>query len=214
MLAFAFVVTTSAVAVVAQEPVYQPGNGVTDPVLTHEVKPNYTADAMRRKIQGDVELSAVVLKDGTVGDTHVTRTLDPDLDREAEKAAKQWRFKPATKNGEPVNVSVTIQMTFRLREDPIYRPPFGGVTAPKAVKTVDPEYEDSARQERIQGIVELEGVAEPDGTVTGIHVVKSLDERLDRQAMKALTEWRFTPAQKDGKAVRAFVRVEMSFSLK
>src|SRR5690349_14204291 len=83
----------------AQDVVYEPGNGVRNPVLIREVKPGYTADAMRRKVEGVVELSAVVLKDGTVGDTRVTRSLDPDLDKEAERAAKQWRFRPGTKDG-------------------------------------------------------------------------------------------------------------------
>jgi TonB family protein len=197
-----------------QEAVYRPGKGVTDPVLTHEVKPLYTDAAKSRKIQGAVELSAVVLKDGTVGETHITRSLDADLDREAEKAAKQWRFKPGTKDGEPVNVQVTIELTFTLRDGQIYRPGFGGVTFPKALKTVTADYDDDARRERVQGSVELEGVVETDGTVTGIHVTRSLDERLDRQAIKAFGQWRFTPAQKNGAAVRAFVRVEMTFNLK
>lgn len=213
-LAFAFIATMCVAPVLAQEPVYRPGNGVTDPVLTHQVKPAYTEGATRRKVEGHVELSAVVLKDGTVSETRVRRTLDPDLDKEAEKAAKQWLFKPGTKNGEPVNVRVILVLTFRLPDSSVYSPPFGGVTAPKAIKTVDPEYDDSARQERIHGTVELEGIAEPDGSVTGIHVAKSLDERLDRQAIKAFAQWRFAPAQKDGSAVRAFVHVNMSFTPK
>jgi protein TonB len=212
-----FVVALASLAfgipVRAQDVVYQPGNGVRDPVLTHEVKPVYTDAAKQRKVQGIVEMSAVVLGDGTVGDTRVTRSLDPDLDSEAIKAAKQWRFEPGTKDGVPVNVRVNIEMTFTLRDGPVYKAG-SGVTMPKAIKTVNPAYDDSARQERIQGTVELEGVVEPDGTVTGIHVTKSLDERLDKQAMKAFALWTFTPGQKDGAAVRVSVHVEMTFTLK
>jgi TonB family protein len=96
---------------------YRPGNGVENPRLIREVKPQYTADAMRAKIQGAVWLECVVLPDGTVGDVRVVRSLDSTfgLDQEAIRAAKQWRFQPGTRFGEPVPVLVTIELTFTLR---------------------------------------------------------------------------------------------------
>jgi protein TonB len=96
---------------------YRPGNGVELPQLIREVKPQYTADAMRAKIQGAVFLECVVLPDGTVGDVRVTRSLDSTfgLDQEAIRAAKQWRFRPGTRFGEPVPVLITIELTFTLR---------------------------------------------------------------------------------------------------
>lgn len=97
--------------------VYKIGNGVKSPVLRQEVKPTYTEGAMRRKVQGTVELSAVVLKDGTVGDdVIVTRSLDEELDQQAVKAAKQWLFKPGTKDDQAVAVQVNIELTFTLRD--------------------------------------------------------------------------------------------------
>jgi TonB family protein len=97
--------------------VYRPGSGIVLPRPIREVKPQYTADAMRAKIQGQVLLEAVVLPDGSVGDVEVVRSLDPvfGLDQEAIKAAKQWRFVPGTRQGQPVAVLVTIEMTFTLR---------------------------------------------------------------------------------------------------
>jgi len=96
---------------------YMPGNGVTNPVVLKEVKPAYTAEAMRAKVQGTVWLQCVVMPDGTVGNVHVTKSLDSTfgLDQEAIKAAKQWRFKPGMRMGEPVPVLVTIELTFTLR---------------------------------------------------------------------------------------------------
>jgi protein TonB len=86
-------------------------------VLLREVKPQYTAEAMRAKVQGRVMLECIVLADGTVGNVEVLRSLDPTfgLDQEAIKAAKQWRFDPGTRFGEPVAVLVTIELTFTLR---------------------------------------------------------------------------------------------------
>jgi TonB family protein len=96
---------------------YRPGNGVNLPQPLKEVKPQYTADAMRAKVQGTVLLECVVLPDGSVGSVEVVRSLDSTfgLDQEAIKAAKQWRFRPGTRFGEPVAVLVTIELTFTLR---------------------------------------------------------------------------------------------------
>jgi protein TonB len=97
--------------------VYHPGNGVTLPRVLREVRPQYTSDAMRAKVQGTVLLECVVRPDGAVGDIQVIRSLDPTfgLDQEAIKAAKQWRFAPGTRLGEPVSVLITIELTFTLR---------------------------------------------------------------------------------------------------
>lgn len=96
---------------------FRPGNGVTLPVVIQEVKPQYTAEAMRAKVQGTVLLECVVLPDGTVGPVEVVKSLDSSfgLDQEAVKAAKQWRFRPGMRMGEPVAVLVTIELTFTLR---------------------------------------------------------------------------------------------------
>lgn len=112
-------VTALAVALVggvaAQDQIYKIGEGIKAPVLVKEVKPNYTKAAMDRRVEGTVEVNAVILKDGTVGEVTVKRSLDEDLDQEAVKATKQWKFRPGTKDGEPVNVQVFIELTFSLR---------------------------------------------------------------------------------------------------
>jgi TonB family protein len=97
--------------------VYRPGSGIEIPRILTEVKPQYTADAMRAKIQGVVEMEAVVMPDGSVGDVQITRSLDRTfgLDQKAIEAVKQWRFAPGTRFGKPVPVLVTIELTFTLR---------------------------------------------------------------------------------------------------
>jgi TonB family protein len=99
--------------------VYLPGNGVSNPVLVREVKPNYTADALRAKIQGTVEMEAVVRVDGTIDprSIRIVRSLDSTfgLDREAIEAVKQWRFRPAMRTGQAVASFVTLELVFTLR---------------------------------------------------------------------------------------------------
>lgn len=99
------------------EQVYKPGPGITNPVVVREVRPVYTPEAMQKKIQGSVWLRAVVLADGTVGDIEIGRSLDATygLDREAARAAARWVFKPGTKDGKPIPVEVTIELTFTLK---------------------------------------------------------------------------------------------------
>jgi len=92
------------------------GAGVDGPVLVREREPAYTPEALRARIQGQVELQAVVLEDGTVGDVVVVKSLDRayGLDLEAIKAARQWRFLPARQDGRAVRIAVTMLLDFRI----------------------------------------------------------------------------------------------------
>ena len=96
--------------------VYQPGNGVSPPVPTFVPKPQYTADAMRARIQGTVWVECIVQTNGQCSETHVVRSLDQTfgLDQEAVKAARLFRFRPGMLKGEPVAVLVTIELSFTL----------------------------------------------------------------------------------------------------
>jgi len=98
--------------------VFRAGPGVTIPRVLKEVKPQHT-DAMRARIQGSVMLECVVKTDGTVGDVRVIRSLDATygLDQEAIRAARMWVFTPGTRNGEPVPVMVSIELTFSTGRD-------------------------------------------------------------------------------------------------
>jgi TonB family protein len=206
----------------------RPGDGqeipaagaVTPPVVVTEVKPFYPPDAMSEGKSGSVTLECTVNADGTVGDVRVTTPLDPALDDEAVKAARQWKFKPGMKDGKPVPVMVELEMSFavetrgpRLGSPEVYKPG-QDVTAPKAVSTPAPAYPPAATSARIQGSVTLECVVLPDGKVGHSRVAQSLHPQLDAEAMKALARWRFEPGMKDGRAVPVHVSVEMTFTLK
>ena len=77
---------------------------LASPRVLQEVKPQYTVEAMRARIEGVVGLEAVVLPTGTVGLVRVTKSLDPGLDEQAVKALRQWKFAPGTRLGVPVPV--------------------------------------------------------------------------------------------------------------
>ena len=102
----------------AQSVVYRPGNGVSLPKVVREVKPGYTPQAMEAKIQGSVWLECIVNEHGDISDVEVTRSLDTEygLDQEAILAARQWKFEPGRKDGKPVAVRITIELTFTLKK--------------------------------------------------------------------------------------------------
>ena len=90
-------------------------SGVEPPSIRHEVKPDYTDEARRRNIRGDVLMEIVVKRDGTVTNVRVLRGLGYGLDERAVEAVTQWSFNPATRKGVPVDVLVEVAMEFRLR---------------------------------------------------------------------------------------------------
>ena len=96
---------------------YKPGAGIENPQRIREVKPQYTPEAMRAKIQGTVELEAVVGPDGKVTDVRVIRSLDRvfGLDEQAKKAVLATPFIPGKKDGKPVAVLVVFELAFTLR---------------------------------------------------------------------------------------------------
>ena len=94
---------------------FRPGSGIEPPRLLREVKAEYTDDARRRGITGDVVLEIVVRRDGSVGDVRVLQGLGAGLDQRAITAVRQWRFAPARRRGEPVDVIVEVAVEFTLR---------------------------------------------------------------------------------------------------
>jgi len=87
-------------------------------------------------------------------------------------------------------------------------------TAPVALNEVDPAYTPDAMRDRIEGTVTLYAVIRPDGTVTDIKVLNSLDDRLDSSAMRALARWHFRPGTKNGEAIALEAVVQIPFRMK
>lgn len=94
---------------------YRPGSGITPPQILREVKADYTEDARRRGIQGEVLLEIVVRRDGGVGDVRLIRGLDGGLNDRAITAVRQWRWEPARRLGQAVDVVVEVAVEFTLR---------------------------------------------------------------------------------------------------
>jgi protein TonB len=82
--------------------------------VIHRADPEYTPEALEAKLTGTVVLSVVVDAEGNPTEVKVTRGLGNGLDEKAVECLQKWRFKPATRNGEPVPVKATVEVNFRL----------------------------------------------------------------------------------------------------
>jgi TonB family protein len=83
------------------------------PVAVQKVDPAYPLELMRRNVQGTVTLYAVIRSDGSVGDVRVLQGVDDRLDAYAKAALTHWRFEPATKNGNAVDLEAVVAIPFR-----------------------------------------------------------------------------------------------------
>jgi TonB family protein len=88
------------------------------PVATQEVDPGYPLELMRQNVQGIVILSAVIRNNGAVGEVKILRGVDDRLDQYASAALSRWRFRPATRNGDPVALQTIVMIPFRPMPKP------------------------------------------------------------------------------------------------
>lgn len=91
--------------------------GITDPERIHEERPPYTPEARAEKIEGAVEVEAIVSPAGRVTEARVTKSLDRKfgLDEQARLAALRTLFRPCKQNGKPVACVVKFAVQFTIR---------------------------------------------------------------------------------------------------
>lgn len=88
--------------------------GATRPVKVHDVKPEYTELAREARLQGVVILQTAIDQEGNVVDVDVLKGLEMGLTEAAVDAVKQWKFEPATMDGEPIPVSYNVTVNYQL----------------------------------------------------------------------------------------------------
>lgn len=91
------------------------GGEVDRPIKVHAPQPRYTEIARKARVQGRVIMEAIIDRHGNVTNVTVLKGLPMGLSEESVKAVKQWKFKPATLHGKPVDVYFTLTVTFQLQ---------------------------------------------------------------------------------------------------
>jgi protein TonB len=116
-------------------------------------------------------------------------------------------------NGVPGGVpnSVASLAPPPLPDEPIrYRP---DMTRPQIVSRVQPQYTELARRARLQGTAIVEAVIDEEGRVRDVRILKSLGMGLDRAALDAVAQWRFTPATLNGRPIKVLYTLTVNFAV-
>ena len=184
-------------------------------VAEYTTPPLYSDEARRRGIEGVVLVRAHIDASGRVNAARVTRALGFGLDQNALVALRQWRFHAGTRNTTPVPMDVDIEIGFTLRNESINAQIANdmvslvgpGVTPPQAVKVVNPHWPHGS----LTGTVVLDVVLLEDGTPRIVRILRSLRTDLDDIAVEAFAQWRFSPAQKDGRPIKVRMNAAVRF---
>ena len=92
----------------------QIGGGVSAPVLVYSVEPEFSEEARKAKVEGNVLVNLWVGTDGLPSHVRVLRGVGMGLDEKALEAVRQYRFKPAMENGKPVLVQLNVEVNFQI----------------------------------------------------------------------------------------------------
>jgi TonB family protein len=118
--------------------------------------------------------------------------------------AKQQEARAAEVRGSVGHVTASINGVYRVGS---------GITPPRLIFKMEPQYTEEARAAKYQGTVLLFIVVQPDGRATDIRVQRSLGLGLDEKAIEAVQQWRFKPGEKDGTPVPVQATIEVNFRL-
>jgi TonB family protein len=96
-------------------PGFRPKGRLAAPQPYEKVDPKYPSDAINQHIDGEVILYAIIRKDGSVDSIQVVHGIDPQLDHNAIEALSRWKFRPASREGVPVDIEAVVHIPFRFR---------------------------------------------------------------------------------------------------
>lgn len=186
--------------------VYRVGDGVTAPQVIKKTDPEYSEEARKARLQGTVLFRLIVDEYGLPRDLEITRAIGLGLDEKATEALSQWKFSPAMKDGQPVPVSVNVEINFRLldRKSPwyltraIFSAPAGA--SPPSLDRIN--YPDESL-DAPHAAVTIAFEVGPDGIPADLHVQDSSDPNAENLVLDTVRGWRFHPAMKDGVPVAA-----------
>ena len=177
--------------------------------------PLYSDEARRRSVEGIVSIGVSVDLAGRLIRASVVKGLGFGLDQNALVAVRQWRFSAGTADGTPMAMDAEIDVEFSLRSEAVNELIANdmatlvgpGVTPPRAVRTATL----GPARLRARGTVVLDVVLQENGTPKIVRILRPLTPEADDVAVRHFEQWRFTPAIKDGRAVKVRMNAEVTF---
>jgi len=90
---------------------------VSAPGPLRKIDPKYPPTLIKDHVEGEVVLYAVIRTDGSVDSIQLVRGIDEQLDANAMNALSQWKFRPATKQGTPIELEAIVHIPFHAPPD-------------------------------------------------------------------------------------------------
>ncbi|MFY9753299.1 MAG: TonB family protein [Candidatus Acidiferrales bacterium] len=87
---------------------------LSGPEPIKKVDPEYSQEMIKQRVSGEVVLYAIIRKDGSVDSIQLVRGLEPPLDRSAIQAFAQWKFRPGSRDGVPVDLEAIVHVPFNF----------------------------------------------------------------------------------------------------
>lgn len=166
--------------------------------------------------QGYVGATFHIASNGAPSAIRVTGAPADNVRDGVQKAIESWRFRPATEDGSkrPGNARIILECRpadFSPVQGEVYRG--SDMVAPAPLFRMEPEYSEEARKAKIEGVIGLTLIVEPDGKVSDIRIVRTLGMGLEEQAIGTVMQWRFKPGTRGSQPIRVFAQISVSFRL-
>lgn len=169
-------------------------------------------------------LSMVVGEDGLPRYVHVVHSAGDAFDLAAVHAVRQSKYEAGLRDGRAVPVRMLVRVVFAadgaaavpVMVQRTYRGAVDGSVVdypPKVLTRVDPNFSEEARKKKISGNVMVSLIVDEQGLPTDVTVVRGVGHGLDEQAIKAVRQYRFRPAMKDGKPVAQHIDIDVNFQI-
>jgi TonB family protein len=188
--------------------------GVSGPWLLNCVFPTD-----RPKEDTKIVLSFDVSETGVPVNLSVADPGSSALEPAVIEAIKQWRFAPARKDAFAIPVHATFTFAANHGSGAPASPArperriVAGITQPRLLSSVEPIYSQEAEKANLHGIVVIEATIGTSGVASDFKITQSLGLGLDEAALRAVKQWRYSPALKDGVPVDFVVHIQVSFRL-
>ncbi len=217
-------------------------NGDLDKYLSDNI--HYPEAALKNRHEGKVNVEFVVNSDGTVSDAKVLRSISPELDAEAIRVIMAMpKWKPGRQNGQLVNVVYVLPINFTITqpysieeisdvakqpdEEPkpgdapkqaaVFRyveqmPEFPGDINKFIAQNIHYPKEDIKNQ--VEGRVFTQFVVNEDGSLSDIHIVRSVSPTIDAEAIRlvqSMPKWK--PGKQNGRVVKTYYNLPLTFKL-
>jgi TonB family protein len=190
-------------------------------------QPDYPLEAAAKKIQGQVVIRLHILETGEVESTEIV-SGEPLLAKAAADTMRRWKFKPFIKGGKPIRIRHDVPFTFSLKGH--FSDECAAALAAQAanathhirlstevmvgnlIHTVDPEYPEIARRNRVKGTVLLYAVIGEDGRIRDVKALCG-PPILVPAALDAIRQWRYRPYELNGAPVAVETTINVEFHI-